>query len=112
MNGGRRLEITSLADGDIDRHFNDIVEVSLERAVKFYDAMFQTFDELLRMPLMGRESEYRSPKLSDMRQWRVKGFTKYLIFYRPLPDGIEIIRIVHGASDLESTFLEDDDGGT
>lgn len=29
MNGGRRLEITSLADGDIDRHFNDIVEVSL-----------------------------------------------------------------------------------
>lgn len=111
MNGGRRLEIAPKADEDIDRHFNHIVSESLDAAVKFYDAMFQTFDELLSMPLMGRESEYRSPKLSDMRQWRVKGFTKYLIFYRPLSDGIEIIRILHGASDLESSFLEEDEGG-
>ncbi len=112
MNGGRRLEITSPADGDIDRHFNSIVSESLEAAVKFYDAVFQTFDDLLVMPLMGRESEYRSHKLDDMRQWRVKGFPKYLIFYRPLSDGLEIIRILHGASDLESSFLDDDERGT
>jgi toxin ParE1/3/4 len=29
---------------------------------------------------------------------------KYLIFYRLIPDGIEVIRVVHGARDLPSLF--------
>jgi toxin ParE1/3/4 len=28
----------------------------------------------------------------------------YLIFYRPLADGIEIVRVLHGARDIDSLF--------
>lgn len=35
-----------------------------------------------------------------MRRWPVTGFENYLVYYRPLRDGIEIIRILHGARDI------------
>ena len=36
--------------------------------------------------------------------WRVKGFEKYLVFYRPLKDGIVVLRVIHGARDIEDLF--------
>ncbi len=35
---------------------------------------------------------------------RLKGFERYLIFYRPLADGAEILRVIHGARDIERLF--------
>jgi plasmid stabilization system protein ParE len=29
------------------------------------------------------------------------GFRDYLIFYRELPDRVEIVRVLHGARDIE-----------
>ena len=29
--------------------------------------------------------------------FRMKGFTRHLIFYRPIKNGVEIIRVIHGA---------------
>ena len=36
----------------------------------------------------------------------LRGFTagSYLIFYRPLPDSIEVVRVAHGSRDLPSIF--------
>jgi toxin ParE1/3/4 len=28
----------------------------------------------------------------------------YLVFYLPLPDGIEVIRVLHGSRDLDRLF--------
>jgi plasmid stabilization system protein ParE len=43
-----------------------------------------------------------------MRSRLVRGFKKYLIFYRPLVGGgVEIIRVLHGAQDVKS-ILEGD----
>jgi toxin ParE1/3/4 len=39
-----------------------------------------------------------SPRL---RSFPVKN---YVIFYRPLEDGIEIVRVLHGAQDLPPLF--------
>jgi hypothetical protein len=27
----------------------------------------------------------------------VKNFERYLVFYRPIQDGIEVVRVIHGA---------------
>ena len=35
---------------------------------------------------------------------RIKGFEKHLIFYRPAADGIEVIRVIHGARDIDSVL--------
>jgi toxin ParE1/3/4 len=34
----------------------------------------------------------------------IRGFGKYLIFYLPLEDGIEIVRVLHGPRDVQSLF--------
>jgi toxin ParE1/3/4 len=39
-----------------------------------------------------------------MRWHSVRGFRKYLVFYIPRSDGIEVVRVLHGARDLEALF--------
>lgn len=48
------------------------------------------------------------PKSAPVSRWhkrlRCCTYERYLLFYLPLPDGIEIIRILHGASDIPTEF--------
>jgi toxin ParE1/3/4 len=46
--------------------------------------------------------------LADIRQQGIKGFKKYLVFYRVTDTGVEIIRVIHGARDIEA-ILDDGD---
>ncbi len=39
---------------------------------------------------------------AQTRSWRVKGFRKYLIFYESLPDRVRLLRVLHGARDLQA----------
>jgi toxin ParE1/3/4 len=41
-----------------------------------------------------------------MRRFPVKDFEKYLIFYLPHKQGIDVIRILHGAQDIDSLISE------
>jgi plasmid stabilization system protein ParE len=38
----------------------------------------------------------------------VTGFTAYLLFYMPSANGIDVVRVLHGAQDIERLFLEDE----
>lgn len=49
-----------------------------------------------------------NPKLSGMRMWLVKGFEKYLIFYRPFGNYIEIVRVLHSAQDRDSILAKEE----
>jgi toxin ParE1/3/4 len=42
-----------------------------------------------------------APELLDARHFPVDRFRKYLIFYRPIEGGIELLRVLHGARNLE-----------
>jgi toxin ParE1/3/4 len=55
-------------------------------------------------PGIGRERRFREPSLQGIRAWVLVGFENYLLFYRPLANGIEIVRLLHGARDLEGLF--------
>jgi toxin ParE1/3/4 len=57
---------------------------------------------------MGRQRETTNPNLADLRQWPVPGFEKYLIFYRPAEDGIDVVRVLHGARDLDAILDEEE----
>jgi toxin ParE1/3/4 len=80
----------------------------LEIAERFLDAAKATLEELSRMPLMGSSRSYSAPELKDLRQWRIRGFTDYLIFYRPLSDGVEIVRVLHGKRNLAAILLDEE----
>jgi len=49
-----------------------------------------------------------NPEFTGVRMWRVKGFRRYLIFYRPIEDGIEIVRVIHSSRDIAALFGEDE----
>jgi toxin ParE1/3/4 len=72
-----------------------------EAADRFLEASYGTFRELSRMPGMGRLRHLPHERLRDLRSFRVKGFENYLVFYGPIPDGIEVFHVLHGARDLE-----------
>ena len=64
-------------------------------ALKLFDAARQTFADLARFPRSGSLSPYNPDLNQEIRRWAVKGFRKYLSFYRVSTDSIEIIRIFH-----------------
>ncbi len=83
----------------------DIYEYYVQRnettARRFLEESRQAFDLILQMPGIGRR--WNSP-IAAMKNLRVtsisRRFNDYVIFYRPVTDGIQIIAIIHGARDL------------
>ncbi|MDY6785265.1 MAG: type II toxin-antitoxin system RelE/ParE family toxin [Cyanobacteriota bacterium] len=84
-----------------------IAEDDLEASERFLTVAEQTFKQLGNLPRMGKLSQFSNPKLVDVRQQPIKGFRKYLVFYRPTDLGVEILRVIHGARDLEAILDED-----
>ncbi|OYD91001.1 plasmid stabilization protein [Nostoc sp. 'Peltigera membranacea cyanobiont' 213] len=62
----------------------------------------QKLDTLTQFPSMGRR---RDELLPALRSFPVDD---YLIFYRPIAEGIEVVRVVSGYRDLEALFSDDD----
>lgn len=73
---------------------------------RFVSCAELTFTKLARTPGLGRLRKFRSQKAKNIHSWKVDNFPNHLIFYRPLLDerGIEIVRVIHGARDLEGMF--------
>ena len=59
----------------------------------------ETFSDLGRHPSLGVRVELPSPETAGMRKWHVKDFEKFLIFYRPRPTGVSIVRVLHASQD-------------
>ncbi len=70
-------------------------------ANRFLIAAERTIQELALAPGMGKQRDYSASHLLDLRSWRIRGFENWLVFYRPISDGVEIIRVLHGARDLD-----------
>ena len=79
---------------------------NIEAAYQFLDKVEESFHDLERMPLMGSAREFQDPTLAGIRMWRVKDFPKNLIFYRPMKDGVEVIRVLHSSRDIAGLFSE------
>jgi toxin ParE1/3/4 len=68
------------------------------RAVSFVDELLDRCQLLADNPLMGRAR----PELQ--RRLRSFPYGDYLIFYRPLADGVQIVRALHAAQDARRAF--------
>ena len=61
------------------------------------------------MPGIGNRWEDDDPELADIRVCPVSRYGKYLVFYRPIEGGIEVLRILHGARDITRILRGDED---
>ena len=98
-----RFTILPAANQDLDDHAEYLAaEASLEAALRFYDAADESFTFLAQNPGVGAPRTSRNPALAGVRVWRVHGFAKHVIFYRAAPDGIEVVRVLHGHRDIDA----------
>ena len=74
-------------------------------AERLLNAVERSERMLVDMPGIGSTRDYGP--IEGMRMWPVPGFRKHLIFYRPIDDGIEVIRVLHGARDIAGLFDDD-----
>lgn len=88
------------AQRDLVEHFVYLAEYSgLDVAERFLNTAEASFNDLTQQPKMGAPLTLKHPALANIRKWRVKGFDNHLVFYEPRPDGVSIVRVLHGASD-------------
>src|SRR5580700_10023696 len=79
-----------------------IAEDSVKHADRFAALINSQFRTLVRQSHMGRSR----PELgTNLRSFPVG---RYVIFYLPLPKGVEIVRVLHGARDIESVLQDEE----
>ena len=90
---------------DLQEHFEFLYkQAGLDTADRFLQAAETTISDLAAMPEMGSLQHFTNPRFAGTRRWRVRGFDNYLIFYRPLPNGIEILRVLYASRNIASLF--------
>lgn len=88
---------------DIAEIWDYIADDSLAAADRFVDQLDEQFGLLATQPQIGRARGELAP---DVRSFP---FGRYVIFYLPLADGIEVVRILHSARDIDAVFGEEND---
>jgi toxin ParE1/3/4 len=56
---------------------------------------------ITEMPGIGAASAFCHPLLAGLRMLPVRGFDRHLIYYRPIADTIELIRVYHAARNVD-----------
>ncbi len=73
------------------------------QADDFIDLIDEKFQNLSRQPGLGRR---REELVAGLRSFPVG---RYVIFYLQVQDCLQIVRILHGARDLDAVFADPDD---
>lgn len=94
----RTIKVAAIAADDINGIWAYIAEHNPEAASRIVKEIVGRFVVLRDYPQMGREQDRL---LLNLRSVTVKG---YIIFYQPFEDGVEILRVLHGARDVERIF--------
>lgn len=102
----RRLQRRPQALSDVEESAVYIGLDSPAMALRFIEAVEETLRFLVKNPEIGPARTFSRHELVGLRMFPVKGFDKHLIFYLPTEDGIEVVRILHGARDLGALFDE------
>lgn len=92
------LIISPSASRDLNQIADYFLEVNLVAGEKIFQEFNQKCQKLVRFPNMGRSyAQIRD----DLRDLPLDG---YIILYKIIDDGVEILRVVNGRQDLESLF--------
>jgi toxin ParE1/3/4 len=74
--------------------------------VRWERAVTATTVRLAKTPRAGSPCSFSSPQLKDLRRLPIDDFPSHLVFYRIAQNQIHILRVVHGARDLETLVSE------
>jgi toxin ParE1/3/4 len=100
-----RLALSDLAVADILEQADWYIAKSGKPLAKRWDkAVTATVLRSLRNPAIGKICSFKAPELRNVRSLPVGGFPKHLLFYQARGSKLVVLRVVHGARDLETLF--------
>ena len=101
----RLLRILPRADADVDEAADYYADhASLDVGLRFLSAVQEGYTFIRENPEAGSHGHYRNRRLQELRRWPVPGFENHLVFYHSVDEWVEIVRVIHGARDLETLF--------
>jgi toxin ParE1/3/4 len=101
----RKIVLTDAAINDILEQAAWYEEQSgLKLARRWEQAVTSVLFRILGTPAAGAPCNFKAPELIGVRRVPVPRFPKHLVFYRLQKQEMVVLRIVHGARDLESLF--------
>ncbi len=86
------------AQTDILEIWDYIAEDSMVEADRWVDRLDEKFALWATQPMMGRNRDELAPGVRSL------AFGRYVVFYVPLPDGIDVVRVLHGTRDIDANF--------
>ncbi len=92
------FKVSELAQEDLISIYEYIAAENDAAAMRLMETFREKFRLLAQFPNMGRE---RNELLLYLRSFPVG---RYLVFYQPTDDGIEVLRVQHSARDLRGLF--------
>ena len=96
-----RVVVLPAAEQDLDEQALYYLERAAPKtATRWYDQATATFEFLAGQP----EIRVQTPRLAfwGIRSWPVSGFERHEVFYRLTEEGIAVVRVLHGAQDLDA----------
>ena len=90
------------AESDLTKIASYVARDNPAAAIRLVDLIEHKCQSLAESPRMGRpRPDVAKDKVPDLRSFPVGS---YGIYYRPIDDGIEVIRIAHFARDVRRVF--------
>lgn len=86
------------AETDILEIWDYIAEDSMVEADRWVDRLDDKLVLWATQPMMGRSRDELAPGVRSL------AFGRYVVFYEPLPDGIDVVRVLHGTRDIDANF--------
>lgn len=86
------------AEADIDDLWWHIAQENPDAADRLLDTIAERCHALAHFPYIGISQEELMPALRSLP------VGNYLLYYLPLDDGIEVVRVLHGARDIDALF--------
>ncbi len=87
--------------------YRDLVEISsyiarddARAAWRFLEAAERCFELVAKFSHLGTPTRFTNTRLAGARLFPVRGFSKYVVIFRPKADGVTVLRVVHGSRDL------------
>jgi plasmid stabilization system protein ParE len=100
--------IQPAASRDIRSHVDRLLaEAGPETAVNFVDSARASFERLATAPGIGSPIQSSDPTFAGLRKWPIDGFPRVRFFYVARRHGVDIVRVLHAASDWHAMFDAD-----
>lgn len=81
-----------------------IQNATTEVATRFVRSIFSTSALIATMPGIGLNCRFKRPELRKVRRLPVTNFVRWLTFYYPTSEGVDILRVIHSSRDWRRLF--------